>query len=88
MFREERSRFYKELSKNKNIKVIPSQANYFMIKILRKKTARELTKDLLIKYNIFIKDLTNKTNNKNYIRVAIRNFEDNNKLISALKEIL
>jgi histidinol-phosphate/aromatic aminotransferase/cobyric acid decarboxylase-like protein len=51
-------------------------------------TAKELTKKLLIKYNIFIKDLTKKTGGQNYIRIAIRNTEDNDKLVKAMKELL
>ena len=83
-FRAERTRFLNELSKISNIRVIPSQANYFMIEINGSITAKELTKRLLIKHNLFIKDLTKKTHGKNYIRVAIRNAEDNDKLVSAL----
>ena len=83
-FRNERNRFKEKLDKVFGIRVLPSQANYFMIEITGPMTAKELTKKLLIKYNIFIKDLTKKTHGKNYIRVAIRNTEDNDKLVSAL----
>ena len=86
-FREERTRFKKELEKNHNIRVINSQANYFMIEIISGLSAKELTKRLLVNHNIFIKDLTKKTNGKNYIRIAIRDTEDNNKLIKALQII-
>ena len=88
IFRNERNRFKNQLDKIKNIRVIESQANYFMIEVINKLTAKELTKKLLIKYNIFIKDLTKKTNGKNYIRIAIRNKEDNDKLIDALRSEL
>lgn len=87
-FREERNRFYQELCSIKNLRVIPSQANYFMIELLGNITSKELTKVLLIKYNIFIKDLFSKTGGKNYIRIAIRDSIDNDKLIFALKEVL
>lgn len=87
-FRNERKRFKEELDKIDCIKVIPSQANYFMIEINGIIDAKELTKRLLIKHNIFIKDLTKKTHGKSYIRIAIRNTEDNNKLIFAIKEEL
>ncbi len=84
IFRKERNRFLNELNKISSIRVISSQSNYFMIEINGSMTAKELTKKLLIKYNIFIKDLTKKTHGKNYIRVAIRNTEDNDKLVSTL----
>ncbi len=85
-FKTERKRFLAELSKIDLIEVIPTQANYFMIKIKDKYNAEELTNILMDKYSILIKDLTTKVG-ENYIRVAIRNVEDNNKFIEALKNI-
>ena len=86
--KQERKRFQKELSDIRHIRVIPSQANFIMAELTDKISAHILSKTLLIKYNILIKDLTSKTNNKNYLRLAIRNTNDNNILISALKEEL
>ncbi|WP_158588903.1 hypothetical protein [Butyrivibrio sp. XB500-5] len=57
-----------------------------MIKIKDKYNAEELTNILMDKYSILIKDLTTKVG-ENYIRVAIRNAEDNNKFVEALKNI-
>ena len=88
LFRNERKRFKKELEAVNNIRIIDSQASFFMIELTGKMTAKELTKKLLIKYNIFIKDLTKKTGGQNYIRIAIRNTEDNDKLVNAMKELL
>ena len=85
-FREERARFGKELSRIKGLRVAPSQANYFMIEITDGRTSSEIVEKLLNGYSLFIKDLSKKTG-KNYIRVTIRNREDNDKLIAALKEI-
>jgi histidinol-phosphate/aromatic aminotransferase/cobyric acid decarboxylase-like protein len=48
-------------------------------------TASELTKRLLIKYDILIKDLTKKANGS-YIRLAVRDTADNDRLIEALKK--
>ena len=82
--RAERHRFEKELAGIKGIRVIPSQANYVMVE-LENKDAKELTKVMLIKYNILIKELVTKTNGKNYLRLAIRNTEDNDVLLNALR---
>lgn len=43
---------------------------------------------MLENYNIFIKDLTSKINLKNreFIRVAVRNIEDNEIFVSAVKD--
>ena len=83
--RAERARFQNELSKIKGIRVVPSQANYVMVELEEGISPKELLKTLLIKYEILIKELTTKTNGKNYLRLAVRNTEDNDKLISALK---
>ena len=41
-----------------------------------------------MKHNLLIKELTTKTNGRNYLRLAVRNAADNNQLISAMKEEL
>ncbi len=84
----ERARFYEELCKLDHIHVIPSEANYFMIELLGTKGSRELTRDLLIRHDIFIKDLFKKTKGKQYIRIAVRSKTDNDRLLKALKEEL
>lgn len=84
-FKAERNRVMKELSNIQGIKVIPSQANYFMVQITDKFTAKDLTKVLLIKYNILIKDLTSKVSSE-FVRIAVRNKVENDKLITALRE--
>lgn len=85
LFRKERARYVAELSKISGIRVIPSQANYVTIEIKEKFTAKELTKNLLLKYNLFIKDLTSKVGGQ-YVRIAVRAKDDNDKLIFALKK--
>lgn len=88
LIREERARFQKELAKITSLRVIPSQANYVMVELEDSISPKELLKTLLIKYDLLIKELTTKTNGRNYLRLAVRNTEDNNKLIKALKEVL
>lgn len=83
-FRAERQRFEAELNAIDGIRVIPTQANYFMIELTGKVTAKELTKKMLLVHDILIKDLSAKAHGE-YIRIAIRNTDDNNKLINAFK---
>ncbi len=85
----ERFRVIGELSRLKGIKVYPSQANYIMID-LQKFDSESFCIDMLDKYNILIKNLATKNffNGKNFIRVAIRNEDENNKLIEAMKKLL
>ncbi len=85
-FKAERARYIAELEKIPNLRLIPTQANYVMAELTGKMSSFELTKRLLLKYEIFIKDLKGKTDGKNYIRLAVRNTADNNKLIEALRK--
>lgn len=88
-FLKERVRFERELKRIPFLRVIPSQANYFLCELIKKYTSRELTETLLNRFNILIKDCNNKTalKDKNFIRIAIRNSDDNNLLINALKSL-
>ncbi len=86
--RAERARFQDELAKINGVRVIPSQANYVMVELEEYISPKELLKKLLIKYELLIKELTTKTNGRNYLRLAVRNTVDNDVLIKALKEEL
>ena len=88
-FQSERTRFYKELSSISFLRVIPSQANYFLCEVIAKYSSTALTRLLLYSSNILIKDCSTKQafDSGNYIRIAIRNEADNNNLLSRLKEL-
>jgi histidinol-phosphate/aromatic aminotransferase/cobyric acid decarboxylase-like protein len=83
--RAERARFVGELSKIRGIRVIPSQANFVMVELDDSISPKELLKTLLIRYEILIKELTTKTNGRNYLRLAVRCTEDNDRLLEALR---
>ncbi|MFR6258148.1 MAG: aminotransferase class I/II-fold pyridoxal phosphate-dependent enzyme, partial [Anaerovoracaceae bacterium] len=89
-FKDERKRFEKELKKVPNIKVISSQANYIMVEFLGGYSAKKITETLLFKYGLFIKDLTSKLekSGREFVRIAIRNTEDNNRIIESLMQEL
>lgn len=84
----ERARFQDELTKVKGIRVIPSQANYVMVELNEGLSAMDLLKRLLLKHRLLIKELSSKTNGRNYLRLAVRDTHDNDILISALKQEL
>lgn len=88
-FIRERERFMKRLQAVTWLKVLPSQANYFCCELQGRYTSHELAKTLLAKYNIMIKDCDSKTflEGKNFIRVSVRNTEDNDRLADALLEL-
>jgi len=83
----ERERFYRELLKNKNIKVFKSYSNYFLCEVING-DANELANNLLKKYNVLIKVLNGKKGfeNGHYIRIAIRDEIDNNYILNCLKD--
>ncbi len=83
--RAERARFASLLSSIHGIRIIPSQANYIMVELDEGISPKELLKTLLIKYEILIKELTTKTNGRNYLRLAVRCTEDNDRLLEALR---
>ena len=89
-FRQERDIFKKELEKIPYLRVIPSQANYFLCEVTGGMKSHDLTLRLLTKYQILIKDCSAKKgfrDNRQYVRIAIRNRKDNATLISALREL-
>lgn len=89
-FKAVRKSFIEMLGSLPGLRVTPSQANYVMVELVNGMSAKELTKVLLIKYNLLIKDLSGKIklDNRQYMRLAVRNEQDNEKLICALREIL
>lgn len=82
----ERNRFAAALTNIPHMRPIPSQANYIMVEIMDGYTAKDITEALLFKHGLFIKDLTSKLGKtgREFVRIAVRNTEDNDKLIAAL----
>lgn len=83
----ERERFYKQLQGISYLRVIPSQANFFLCEVTARYSSHELTELLLNSHDILIKDCNSKNGlqGKNYVRIAIRGSQDNDQLIHALK---
>ena len=91
LFREERKLFFEELQQIPYLRVIPSQANYFLCELLTDKfSSKELTVRLLTDHDILIKDCSGKSafSRGSYIRLAVRDRKDNHKLTEALKEYI
>ena len=88
-FIEEREDFEQKLHEISFLRVMPSQANYFLCEILAPWNANRLVLTMLKKYNILLRDCSDKQgfDGKQYIRVAIRNHEDNTSFIAALKDL-
>lgn len=86
-FRAERARYERELAAVEGLRVIPSQANYIMAEITNGMTAAELTRVLIIRHNILIKNLFAKMNKdgRQYIRLAVKTKAENDQIVEALK---
>ncbi|MCL2242946.1 MAG: aminotransferase class I/II-fold pyridoxal phosphate-dependent enzyme [Treponema sp.] len=82
-----RTSLFNDISCIKYLRVIPSMANYFLCEVMAPFTAKELSILLLSKFNILIKDCSAKLafKGKEFVRIAIRSEDDNNKLMEALK---
>lgn len=87
-FKAVRKDYINKLSDIEGLRVIPSQANYVLCEVTSGRTSRELAEDLL-EQDILIKDLSTKTgfNGQNYIRLAVRDEADNNRIVEALKSL-
>lgn len=88
LFIKERETFYEELKTIPYLRVIPSQANYFLCEVTNKYTSAELTQRL-IEHDVIISNCGLKSNmaGRQLVRLAIRNREDNTKLIEILKTL-
>ena len=84
-----RDELEKELRQVKFLRVMPSQANYFLCEILPPFTANGLVLAMLKKYNILMRDCSDKKglDGKQYMRIAVRSKEDNARLIKALQTL-
>lgn len=94
--RESRKQLFELLARVKNLRPIPSQANYILCELMNQTgqtnnlTSSELAVRLLEEYHVFIKDCSSKKGfeGKNYIRIAVRDNIDNELLSGALYDIL
>lgn len=85
----ERNDFEKKLREISFLRVIPSQANYFLVEVLPPFKASSLVLTMLRDYNILMRNCSTKDgfDGKQYMRIAVRDHADNERLITALKTI-
>lgn len=88
-FAEERDRFGRELSGIPFLHVIPSQANYFLCRILPPYTAGGLVLTMLKRFDILTRDCSTKAglDGGQYMRIAVRSREDNDRLLAAFRQL-
>lgn len=88
-FLRERADFEQQLKTIRYLRVMPSQANYFLCEILPPKSANEVVLYMLKHHNILTRDCSNKPglDRRQYMRISIRNHQDNSRLIIGLKSL-
>ena len=89
-FLAERDSFEQHLRSVPFLRVMPSQANYFLCEVLPPYTATEIVIHMLRQHNILTRDCSKKPGldpTKQYMRIAVRNHEDNMRLIEGLRKM-
>ena len=83
LIKEEKKYLKNKLIKFDKFKIIPSETNFFLVKVPNSKW---LLNELL-KYGILVRDVSNYPMLENHLRISVGKKEDNIKLIKALKKI-
>ena len=88
-FVAERADFERQLKTIPYLRVMPTQANYFLCEVLPPYTATEIVVYALRNHNILTRACSQKPGldpNKQYMRIAVRNHKDNTRLVEALRQ--
>lgn len=86
----ERDRFEKQLRTIPFLRVMSSEANYFLCEVLPPLKVSEIVIRMLKQFNILTRDCSGKPGldpQRQYMRIAVRNTEDNDRLVEALKAL-
>ena len=84
IIKKERERVVKEVSQIENVKVYPSDANFFLMRVPN----GDLVHKKLIEKGVLVRNMSHLPNMENCLRVSIGKPEENTEFISALKEVL
>ena len=90
-FVAERADFEQQLRQIPFFHVMPSQANYFLCEVLPPYKASEIVIHMLKQHNILTRDCSLKPGldpTKQYMRIAVRDHEDNTRLVEGLKTLI
>ena len=90
-FVAERDIFEQQLRTIPFLRVMPTEANYFLCEVLPPYRASEIVIRMLKQHNILTRDCSGKTGlpaDRQYMRIAVRNHEDNRRLVEGLKTFI
>jgi histidinol-phosphate/aromatic aminotransferase/cobyric acid decarboxylase-like protein len=69
-------------------KVYPTMANFILMELKNGYTSHQVTMDLLIKHNIYVRDCSDKLGlHGEFVRIASRTADENAKILSAIKSL-
>ncbi|HNX29732.1 MAG TPA: aminotransferase class I/II-fold pyridoxal phosphate-dependent enzyme [Syntrophomonadaceae bacterium] len=89
LFKKVRKEYVEKLGSIKALRVVPTQANFVLCELTGVHNAKETAEILLNDYDILIRDLSDKKGfTGQFIRVAVKRPEENQRLVTALQEIL
>ena len=89
-FVAERADFEQQLRTIPFLRVMPTQANYFLCEVLPPYTAKEIVVYMLRQHNILTRDCSLKPGldpDKQYMRIAVRNHKDNTRLVEGMRMV-
>ncbi len=90
-FVAERDIFEQQLRTIPFLRVMPTEANYFLCEVLPPYRASEIVIRMLKQHNILTRDCSGKTGlpaDRQYMRIAVRNHKDNSRLVEGLKTFI
>jgi histidinol-phosphate/aromatic aminotransferase/cobyric acid decarboxylase-like protein len=80
--------FVAGLAQIRNIKVYPTKANFALIEILNGKSSDDVFNQLLLDYGIYVRNCSDKIGlDGEFIRIAARNKEENEYVVSSFKKL-
>ena len=90
-FVKERADFEQQLRTIPYLRIMPTQANYFLCEVLPPYRASEIVIYMLKQHNILTRDCSGKPGldpTKQYMRIAVRDHEDNTRLVEGLRNFV
>lgn len=85
--REEKKWFYEESKKIENIRTYKTNVNFILVKLLKYNSS--YVREKMIEKGVVVRDASNfQYLDQNYIRLAIKNRENNIKVLKALEEVM
>ena len=81
--------FINEINALTGIKVYPSKANFVLIELENERESSDFSINLLVNHGVYVRDCSDKMGlDGHFVRVASRSFEENLKIISAIKKTI